>query len=87
MTKRRQLDRERLEIYYLQLLLAFRPFIQISCLLLLVYSIPALLLSPQVGTVALGLAIFLVVITTSDQAALYLAKLGAWMGTVWKKDD
>lgn len=87
MANRRKLDRERLEIFFYQLFLAYRPFIQISGLLLLIYAIAALLVSPMVGSVALGLALLLILISASDQAALLLVKIGAWIGTVWRPED
>jgi len=34
----------------------------------------------------LGAGIFLVLVSYSYQAALYLAKMGAWMGTIRKKN-
>jgi hypothetical protein len=87
MTKRRNLDREGLEVYLLNLLLAYRPLFQISGLLLFVTSIVALSLSPIVGVITLGAAIYLVIISYSYQAILYLAKLGAWLGTIGKNKD
>jgi hypothetical protein len=86
MTKRRNLDRERLEVYYLHLLLAYRPIFQIGAFIVLVFSVAALWLSTIVSSVALGLAIFLVLLSYSYPVALYLAKMGAWMATVWKND-
>ena len=86
MTKRRNLDREGLEVYLLNLLLAYRPMLQISGLLFLVFSVVALSLSPIVGSIALGMGIFLVTLTNSYQVTLYLAKLGAWLGTLGKNN-
>ena len=82
MTKRRNLDREGLEIYLLNLLLAYRPILQISGLLFLITSVVALALSPIGGSIALGVAILLVTLSYSYQATLYLAKVGAWLGTI-----
>jgi hypothetical protein len=87
MTKRRNLDREGLEVYLLNLLLAYRPLFQISGLLLFVTSIVALSLSPIVGVITLGAAIYLVILSYSYQAILYLAKLGTWLGTIGKNKD
>ena len=86
MPERRNLDRERLEVYFVYVLLAYRPIFRISGLLIVVYSIIVFSVSPIVGGVALGLAIFLVVPTFSFQATLYLAKFAAWTGTLFKND-
>ncbi|KPL06212.1 hypothetical protein AMJ86_09415 [bacterium SM23_57] len=87
MAKRRNLDRESLEVYLLNLLLAYRPIIQISGLLFLMTSVFALSMSPVVGLITLGIAIFLVMVSFSYQATLYLAKLGAWLGTLRMEND
>lgn len=87
MAKRRNLDRESLEVYLLNLLLAYRPIIQISGLLFLMTSVFALSMSPAVGLIALGVAIFLLLVSFSYQATLYLAKLGAWLGTLRMEND
>jgi hypothetical protein len=87
MTKRRNLDREGLEVYLLNLLLAYRPLFQISGLLLFVTSVVALSFSPFVSVITLGVAICLVILSYSYQAILYLAKFGAWVGTIGKNKD
>jgi hypothetical protein len=87
MPERRNLDRERLEVYFVYVLLAYRPIFRISGLLIVVYSILVFSVSPIVGGAALGLAITLVVPTFSFQATLYLAKIAAWTGTLLKNKD
>ena len=86
-SKRRQLDRERLEVYLLQLLLAYRPLIQVMGLLLLVLAFVTFLFSPPAGTLSLGLAVVFLMPTLSYPAMLYLARAGAWIGTAWKRED
>jgi len=86
MTKRRNLDREALEVYLLHLLLAFRPVFQIIGLLLLIYAVAALSLSLRVNFIALGLAFFLLLASTFFPLTLFMAKLGAWVGTLRKKN-
>jgi hypothetical protein len=87
MPERRNLDRERLEVYFVYLLLAYRPLFRISGFLILGYSILVFSVSPIVGVVALGLAVTLVLPTFSYQATLYLAKAAAWTGTLLKNKD
>ena len=86
MAKRRNIDRERLEIYLLHWLLAYRPILLIGGLFVLAYSIIALFLSPIAGCITLGLAILLLLPSHSDQVTLYLAKVGAWLGTIKGND-
>ncbi len=86
MKKRRNLDREGLEIYLLNLLLAYRLLLQISGLILLVFAIFAFTISPVAGFITLVRAIFLVSMIYSYQATAYVAKFGAWLGTISKKE-
>jgi hypothetical protein len=76
-----------LEVYLLNLLLAYRPILQIGGVVLLVYAVVSIAISPKVSIVVLVLAIFLLLITFSYQATLYLAKIGAWIGTLRKNND
>lgn len=87
MPDRRRLARERLEIYLVYLILAYRRLILIAGLILLVYTITALLLGSIAGFASLIPAIFLLLVSTSYHAALYTARLGAWIGTLWRNDD
>jgi hypothetical protein len=84
MKKRRNLDRERLEVYLLYLLLAYRPFFRFSALLILLSALVAWSLSPIMSSIALGTAVLLAALSYSYQAALYAAKIGAWVGTIIK---
>lgn len=86
MKPRRNLDREGLEVYLLNLLLAYRPMLQISGLLLLIYAVLVLPTSHIVGGIALGAAVFLVITANWYPAIQTLAKIGAWVGTLRKKD-
>jgi hypothetical protein len=87
MSNRRRLARERLEIYLLYLILAYRRLILIIGLMLLVYVIAAMFAYPLVGFAALLPTIFLLLVSNSYHAALYTARLGAWIGTLWRHDD
>jgi ABC-type polysaccharide/polyol phosphate export permease len=87
MSNRRRLARERLEVYLLHLLLAYRHLILIVGMLMLAYAIAILFTNPPAGTVILVPAIFLLLLSNSFNVALYTARLGAWIGTLWKDDD
>jgi hypothetical protein len=79
-------DRERWEIYFLTILLATRPILLRGGLVFLVYAMASLLfaLHPAVSLTALGLATFLLLLVYSDRTALYTARIGSWLATLWK---
>jgi hypothetical protein len=87
MYNRRRLARERLEIYLVHLLLAYRQVIFISGLLLLVYAIVTMFTRLIIGNAILLPAIFLLLLSNSYNVALYTARLGAWIGTLWWRDE
>jgi len=87
MTKKRDLDREKLELYYIYLLLAYRPLLRISGFLLLLYSILTLSINPISGCIALVVAIVLFLPSFSYHVTVYLAKIGAWVATIGKKNN
>jgi len=84
MSKRRKLDREGLEVYFLNLLLAYRPLLQIGGVLILVYAVISISVSSTVSVIAFVFAIFIFLVTFSYQFALIIAKIGAWIGTLWR---
>ena len=87
MSNRRRLARERLEIYLVHLILAYRRLIFLSGLFLLIYAITIMFTSLFVGNALLLPAIFLLVVSNSFNAALYTARAGAWIATFWRNDD
>lgn len=87
MSNRRRLARERLEIYLVHLLLAFRPLILVSGLLLLAYVLVTVFIYPFAGYVVLVPSVFLILLGSSYNIALYTARLGAWIGTIGRHDD
>lgn len=87
MSKRKQLDRERLEIYLLNLILASSHLLRITGFVLLVYGLVMIPLSPEVSVVMALLAICMLLPGYSYTAALCCARIGAWIGTVWKKEE
>jgi hypothetical protein len=87
MFNRRRLARERLEYYLVYLILAYRRLILIVGLLLLVFAIANIFLNRIAGFAALLPAIFLLLLGNSYNAVVYTARLGAWIGTLWRYDD
>lgn len=87
MSNRRRLARERLEIYLVHLLLAFRPLILIGGLLLLAYVYVTIFIYPFAGYVVLVPSVYLILLGSSYNIALYTARLGAWIGTIGRYDD
>jgi len=87
MSNRRRLARERLEIYLVHLLLAYRQLIFIVGLLMLVYSAAILLINPLFGIISLLPALYLILLSNSYNTALYTARLVAWISTLGKQDD
>jgi len=87
MSNRRRLARERLEYYLTYLILAYRRLVFIVGLLLLIYAITTMLLNLPVSIVVLIPAIYLLLLSNSYNITVYTARLGAWIGTLWKSDD
>ena len=86
MTTRRQLARERLEIYLVHLLLAYRRLLFFVGLLLLTYVIAILFENRLAGCVALVFAVFILLLSNSFKLVLYTARVSAWVTTLWWND-
>ncbi len=84
MSNRQRLARERLEYYLVYLILAYRRLILIVGLLLLVFATANIFLNRIAGFAALLPAIFLLLLSNSYNAIVYTARLGAWIGTLWR---
>ena len=87
MSNRRQLDRERLEYYLTYLILAYRRLIFIAGLLLLIYAITTIFISLLGSIMALIPAIYLLLLGSSYNITVYTARLGAWIGALWRQDN
>lgn len=87
MSNRRRLAQERLEIYLVHLLLAYRRLILIIGLLLLVYGVITLFINLLVGFASLLPAMYLILLSNSYPVVLYTARLGAWISTLWKHEE
>ena len=80
MSKRNRLDQEKLEIYFLQILLAFRPLLMFAGLIVLLFGLATFSLNPIFGIITLLVAFIVLVIASSYQASLLAARLAAWIG-------
>ena len=87
MSKRQQLAREKLEIYLVHLLLAYRRLIFIIGVLLLIYAVTFLFINTLIGIASLLPALYLLLLSNSYPIVLYTARLGSWMGTMWRHED
>jgi hypothetical protein len=87
MSNRRRLARERLEIYLVHLLLAYRWLILIVALLMLAYAVSLLLINPLWGLVSLLPALYLLLLGNSYNITLYTAQLAAWIATLGSHEE
>jgi hypothetical protein len=79
MSKKRKLDREGLEVYLLNLLMAYRPLLFVCGIFLLFYAIGMLSRSFLIGLVTFLPPMFLLLLCFSYQLTLATAKFGAWL--------
>jgi len=86
MPQRKRLNRESLEFYLLNLLMLYRPLLQISVVIIFFYAIATLNFYPLGSIVAVSVANFLLLLTFSQALSLHIAKFGAWLGTLNKKE-
>ena len=87
MSNRKRLDRERLEYYLTYVILAYRRLIFITGLLLLIYAITAMSINLPRSIVTLIPAIYLLLLSNSYGMTVYTARLGAWIGILWRQDE
>ena len=86
MSNRKKLNREGLEIYLLNLLLAYRPLLFICGIFLLFYAIGVVVTTPWAGLLALLSGAFLLLLSFSYNMSLQVARIGAWVGSRLKRD-
>jgi hypothetical protein len=87
MSNRRRLARERLEYYLTYLILAYRRLIFFAGLLLLIYAITTMFTNLTGSIVVLIPAIYLLLLSNSYNITVYTARFGAWIGTLWLRDE
>ena len=87
MDKRKQLDRERLQVYYVNLLMAYRPMVLICGILLFAYAVITISHSLMVGGIAGVLAVFTLLLGNFYPVVVFAAKAAAWVVTVGRRDD
>ncbi len=85
MFNRKKLDRERLEMYLVHLLLSYRPLIVICGLSLLLISTGLLIVSLLLGSIIGVIAAFALLLGFSYPAVLFTARLWAWVATLRAK--
>ena len=83
--KPRDKDREGLEAHLLYLFQAYRPLFAICAVLLLAYATYIISYSPLATIFSLAVALPLALLSFSFQASLFLAKFGAWLGTIGRR--
>jgi len=86
MFNRKRLDRERLEVYLVHLLLAYRHLILICGALLLIYAIAMMGVSPISGSILAVIAAVPLLVASSYKAVVVTARLGAWISTLGTKE-
>ncbi len=87
MSKRRRLARERLEIYLVHLLLAYRWLTLIIALLLLAYAFAILYINPLISFISFIPALYLLLLSNSYKITLHTARGIAWIATLWREED
>lgn len=87
MSNRRRLARERIEYYLVYLILAYRRLILIVGLFFLAYAVMTIFVNRIAGFTTLLPAIFLLLLGNSYNVVVYTARLGAWIGTLWRHEE
>jgi pheromone shutdown protein TraB len=87
MYDRKRLDRERLEIYFVQLLLAYHPFLMIGGVLLLAYALVIMFQSILLGSIFVLVAAIPLSLAFSYPVVVLTARLGAWIATLGRKNE
>ena len=83
--QKRHLTREGLEVYPLNLLLLYRPALMAAAVLFLMCAMSVYQLSSLMGSIILAFGVLLLLPASFFQAAVYLAKTAAWLGTLYIK--
>lgn len=86
MFDRKKLYRERLEIYLVYALRAWRPFFMLAGVAGILYSLYVLNLEFVVGSILLLVSILPLLLVFSDALIIPSARFLAWVTTLFKKD-
>jgi hypothetical protein len=86
MFNRKKLDRERLEIYFVYLLLAYRRLILICGSILLVSGAAVVISSLAAGGILVAVGAFLALLACSYHAVLFTSRLAARIGTLFQRN-
>lgn len=87
MSNRRRLTLERLEYYLVYLILMYRRLILIVGLFFLASAVMTISANRIAGFAALFPAVVLLLLGSSYNVVVYTARLGAWIGTLWRSDN
>ncbi len=85
-SKKRNLDRERLEVILMHILMRFRHYLMVFGLILLVLSVLFTTVNTQISMAGILIGLLLLMPFFSFQFILYTAKVGAWLGTLGKNN-
>ena len=85
MSNRKRLAREKLEIYLVYLILAYRRLALLCGVLLAAYGVLILPVNPLAGMVSMALAGMTLLLNSSFRAVQFIAQLGAWLGTLGRE--
>lgn len=87
MSNRRRLARERLEIYLVHLLLAYRQVIFIVALITLSYAIFILTTNLLLGFICLLHSVYLLLLSSSYNVTVYTSRMVAWIATLGRGEE
>ena len=87
MSRRGRPDRERFEVLLLHLLLSRRPIWFGAGVILLIYGVAAMAQYPFTAFAALVLGAYAFTLVYSYRMVLFTARFGAWLGTLWKREN
>ena len=87
MSKRKQLYRERLEVYLVNIIMAYRPVWMILGLLIIAFSIAILTLSPLAAVIMQLVGIWMLLLVWTYKAVLLTARGSSWAGALWERES
>jgi len=87
MSQRKRLDRERMQVYFAHLLMAYRPLILIIGILLLVYAMIVIGISQLFGIIVGVLAVLILLLGNFYGGVVFVSKVLAWLVTVGRKEE
>ena len=86
MRNKRNLDRERLEVILMHILMRIRHYLLIVGVFMLILSLYLTTYIPIAGFIGMFISFLFLLPFFSFQFVLYTAKAGAWLGTIGTKN-